>query len=116
MSMYTHLLHAAIGERALVTMHPSSHSALNAVRRCHRDLAEDVHLGTDPDAVPVVLAREIAYDIALMELATVMGVETDVERFEQPRQERARLEHALRERGVSLPESDDAPESAPLRA
>ena len=57
---------------------------------------------TDPDAVPVALAREIAYDVALLELAEVMGIETDLRRFEQPRQERARLEEALRERVTTL--------------
>jgi hypothetical protein len=48
-----------------------------------------------------VLAREVAYDVALLELAEVMGIETDPSRFEQPRQERARLEQELRERGIT---------------
>ncbi len=115
MSMYTHLLHAAVGERAPVMVLPSRRSALHAVRRCRGDLAEDMPLGTDPDAVSVVLAREIAYDLALLQLAAVMGVETDLERFEQPRLERARLERELRELGVPLSASDDAPEPAPRR-
>ena len=79
MSMYTHLLHAAVGERAPVMVLPSRRSALDAVRRCRGDLAEDMPLGTDPDAVSVVLAREIAYDLALLQLAAVMGVETDLD-------------------------------------
>jgi hypothetical protein len=49
----------------------------------------------------VVLAREVAYDVALLELAEVMGIETDLSRFEQPRLERARLERELRERGIT---------------
>jgi hypothetical protein len=50
----------------------------------------------------VVLAREIAYDVALLELAQVLGIETDPSRFEQPRQERARVEQALRDRGIEV--------------
>lgn len=56
----------------------------------------------DPDAVPTVLAREIGYDVALLELAEVLGIETEPSRFEQPRQERARLERTLLDRGIAL--------------
>jgi hypothetical protein len=101
MSMYTQLLDAAVEQRAPVALRPTRRSALNALRRRRGDLNEDRPAPTDPDAVPVVLAREIAYDVALLELAKVLGIETDPSRFEQPRQERARLEKELRERGIT---------------
>jgi hypothetical protein len=101
MSMYTQLLDAAVGQRGSVALRPTKRSALDALRRSRGELDEDTPLPTDSDAVPAVLAREIAYDVALLELAEVMGIDTDLSRFEQPRLERARLERELRERGIT---------------
>jgi hypothetical protein len=116
MSMYTQLLDAALRQRAPVLVCLSERSALDAVRRCRGQLADDQPSGPDPDAVSTVLAREIAYDVALLELADVLGIDTELERFAQPRLERARLEQALRDHGVSLAATDDVPEPAPRRA
>ena len=80
---------------------PTERRALDEVLRRRGEL-EDVPAGTDPDAVPTVLAREIGYDVALLELAEVLGIETDPSRFEQPKQERARLEWAIRDRGLTV--------------
>jgi hypothetical protein len=111
MSMYTHLLDAAFEQRGPVLVRPTEHNALTAVRRCRRELARGTPPATDPDAVPVVLAREISYDVALLELADVMGVETGPGRFEQPQHERARLEQLFMDLGLMLaplPETEDA--------
>ena len=106
MSMYAELLHAAVGGRGPVVLRPTKCSALNALRHSRSELDEGTPPVTDPDAVPVALAREIAYDVALLDLARVMGIETDVHRFEQPRQERARLEAALRDSGITTQASE----------
>jgi hypothetical protein len=111
MSMYTQLLDAAVGQRGPVGVHPTRRSALDALRRSRGELDEGIPPATDPDAVPVVLAREIAYDVALLELAEVMGLEPDLHRFEQPQQERARLESALQDRGVVTRTATNAPEA-----
>jgi hypothetical protein len=113
MSMYTHLLDAAYGQRAPVPVSPSEHSALTAVRRCRGELAGDTPPPSDPDAVPVVLAREISYDVALLELAEILGIETDPSRFEQPWHERARLEQVFRELGIAVQAPPDAEDPAP---
>ncbi len=102
MSMYTELLDAAYGQRGPVAVRPTERRALDEVQRCRGQLEEDIPAGTDPDTVPTVLAREIGYDVALLELAELLGVETHPSRFEQPRHERARLEQAFRDRGVTL--------------
>ena len=102
MSMYTQLLHAAVGQRTLMELHPTKGSAVVALDRCRLELGRDAPTGAAVAAVPVVLAREVAYDVALVELAAVMGIATDLERFAQPRLERARLECSLRDRGVIL--------------
>jgi hypothetical protein len=101
MSMYTQLLDAAFGQRGPVVVRPTERRALDEVLRCRGQLEEDVSAATDPDTVPTVLAREIEYDVALLELAEVLDVETDPSRFEQPRLERARLEQAFRDHGVT---------------
>ena len=59
-----------------------------------------------------MLAREIAYDVALLELSEVMGIETDLRRFEQPQQERARLEEAVRDRWVRGHDRDRTSDAA----
>jgi hypothetical protein len=111
MSMYTHLLDAAFEQRGRVLVRPSEDNALKAVRRSRGELARDTPAETDPDAVPVVLAREISYDVALLELAELLGVESDPSRFEQPRHERARLEQLFSDLGIMLqplPDTEDA--------
>jgi hypothetical protein len=49
---------------------------------------------------------------ALLELSEVMGIETDLHRFEQPQAEGARLEEALRDRWVATRATTDASEPA----
>jgi len=111
MSMYTQLLDAAFGRRGPVPVRPTKQGALDALWRRRHELDQDIALAPDPDAVPVVLAREIGYDVALLELTQVWGIESDPSHFEQPRLERSRLERALRDRGVMLRTTDRSVES-----
>jgi hypothetical protein len=114
MSMYSQLLQSAFGQRSPVMVRSTERSALDAVRRCRGELEEDRPRPTDSDAVPIALFREIGYDVALLELAGVVGIETDPSRFEQPLHERARLERALRARGIMLhPQSVSGGTTAP---
>ena len=76
--------------------------ALDEVLQCRCALEEGIRPDGDADTVPVVLALQIAYDVALLELARVVGVDTDPSRFEQPQLERERLERALGALGISL--------------
>jgi len=107
MSMYTQLLDAAYGQRAQVR--DDEGQAVAELRRCRTQLEEGVPPGVDLDTVPAVLALQLGYDVALLVLAELVGVDTDPSRFEQPQRERARVEHALNERGISLrPLQEDA--------
>jgi hypothetical protein len=101
MSMYTQLLEAAVGQRQQARADDEGR-AVAEVLRCRFELEEGAPPELDPDAVPVVLALQVGYDVALLELARLMGVETDPSRFEQPQRERERIEHALSDRGISL--------------
>ncbi len=108
--MYTQLLDAALRERPLTEVGAREY-ALDEVVRCRHQLEDCVPPGA-PDTVPVTLALQIAYDVALVELAQVVGVETDPNRFEQPQPERERLERALRDLGITL-EMSAADDPAP---
>lgn len=47
-------------------------------------------------------ADQLAYDLALMELSRLLGIECEVLRFNQPQRERDRLENELASRGIHL--------------
>jgi hypothetical protein len=102
MSMYTQLLDAALGQRPPFQTDMTEERAVEQVVRCREELAEGVPPGIDPDTVPAVLALQIAYDVALLELARVVGVDSGAARFEQPRLERERLERAFGALGIDL--------------
>ncbi|MGA2932204.1 MAG: hypothetical protein ABSE98_08985 [Acidimicrobiales bacterium] len=108
--MYTQLLQAAFGQRQPAGADATERNPLDEALRCRRELEEGVPKGVDPDTVPVVLALQIGYDVALLELARMVGIDTDPSRFEQPNQERERLERAVRDLGISLEMAVDAEE------
>jgi len=108
MSMYTHLLDVAWGRRVPAGAGAATPLALAEARRCRDELRAGQPPGLDHDAVPVVLALEIGYDVALIELAKRLGVQTDPSRFEQPQRERERLEEEFSALGFHLDDGDEA--------
>jgi len=108
MSMYTHLLGVACGWRGPRDQIRATPVALAEARRCRGELRARLPPGLDPDTVPVVLALEIGYDVALIKLAETMGVPTDPSRFEQPERERRRLEEELAAMGIVLEDGHEA--------
>jgi predicted PP-loop superfamily ATPase len=101
MSMYTQLLEAAFGQYPSTGSGATGRNPLDEVLRYRREL-EGLPKGVDPETVPVVLALQIGYDVALLELARMVGIDSDPSHFEQPHQERERLEIALSALGVSV--------------
>jgi hypothetical protein len=106
MSMYTQLLTDALEQKRRTVESEDRRVALDEARRCRRDLDDNVPPGMEPDRLPVVLARQIGYDVALLQLAQRFGIETDPNRFDRPGSERVRLEALLNDRGVRI---DDVP-------
>jgi len=99
--MYAQLLDAALEQRPPREPDPSRHHAVEEVRRCR----EELELGVperNVDTVPSVLALQIGYDVALLELAKAVGIESEPSRFDQPERERDRLRRALNEIGIDL--------------
>ena len=99
--MYTQLLDAALEQRPARVPDPNRTHAVEAVRRCRAELELGVP-DHNTDTVPAVLALQIGYDVALLELAEAMGIESAPSRFEQPERERDRLCHALNDMGIDL--------------
>lgn len=99
--MYTQLLRAALRHNSRAADEASDRQeALERVRRCRVELDEEVPAGLEPDTVPIVLARQVCYDVALLRMARSVGIETDPSRFDRPGRERARLEQAFRDLGL----------------
>ena len=103
--MYTQLLDAAIEQRSPRDDEAGRDDALDRVRRCRAELEAGLP-GGDVDTVSAVLALQVGYDVALLELATVMGIDSGPGRFEQPEHERDRLRKALRDLGIMVDAAD----------
>jgi hypothetical protein len=99
-TMYVDLLARALDDRNLA-VGPGSYDALLAdlVNSWGQLLACEIR-GT-PSAAEA-LARELSYDGALIRFCHALHVPTEPARFARPSQERARLERALAERGVTV--------------
>jgi hypothetical protein len=110
MSMYTQLLDAALHQPP-VDGSGEERVAVAEVKRCRSQLDRGT-ADVDPDTVPAALALQIGYDVALLRLAGLIGIESDPSRFDRPQHERTRLEGALAERGISLGEHGASSESA----
>ena len=105
MSIYTQLLDSALDEVTTDNeLTPSD--ALAELVRC-RNLLGAGFARTGSNWAPAAVADELAYDIALIGLARSLGVECDVNRFDRPGHERARLESELAARGIHLVESGE---------
>jgi hypothetical protein len=102
MSMYTQLLGAALGDRLPFVVETSRIVAVAEARRWRHDLESRRLAGMTADSVPVVLALQVGYDMALIELAAMMGIDSAPGRFEPPETERKRLEVALGDLGIDL--------------
>ena len=95
--MYTQLLEVAYGQPA--RGETNELHAIDEVVRCRGEL-DWAPTDGEPDRVPATLAREIGYDVALLQLAGLLGIESDPSRFEQPWRARERLELAFSARGI----------------
>ena len=105
--MYTQLLDAALEQRRPRGPDPSRSHAVEEVRRCREELEHGAP-EQGIDTVPAVLALQIGYDVALLELAEVVGIDSGPSRFDQPERERDRLRRALNDIGINLDVTTDA--------
>jgi hypothetical protein len=107
MSIYATLLDDALGQ-----VRPDKPSttgdALAQLLDIRRRLGANLSGYTGADWAPDAIADQLAYDVALIELSRLLGIEVSLAGFGQPKHERARLEKTLATRGVRLHEFDTA--------
>jgi hypothetical protein len=102
MSIYERLLRSALEQSQSHESSTSGDALAQLLER--RRSAGNCSSYSGPDRAPAAIADQLAYDVALIELSLRLGLEVDLTKFDQPRQERRRLEQALISRGVDLDE------------
>ena len=95
MSMYTQLLDAALHQLSIDGSGEDVAVAVAEVQR-YRNQLERATPDVDPDTVSAALALQIGYDVALLRLAELVGIDSDPSRFDRPQLERTRLEARVR--------------------
>jgi hypothetical protein len=98
MSMYSHLLTAAVEERP-AGAEPTPAETLSTLLNC-RDRLRSWGQGTGWTSA--ALADQVAYDIALIDLARCVGIDCGVDTFDQPERRRLELWRDLTARGIDL--------------
>ena len=109
--MYTHILEAALNDRSRSDTTTTMGARLSFLLECRQRLGFMVS-DSDSDWGSAALANQVAYDIALIDVARSVGLACDPSSFAQPQRRRLELERQLIERGVRLDEIDQ-PASSP---
>jgi hypothetical protein len=103
--MYTHILDAALRERSQPDTGMTTGEALNVLFECRRQL-DSVAPERGTGWSSTALANQVAYDLALIDLARCVGLDCDPGSFDQPQHRRIELEHELISCGIRLDELD----------
>jgi hypothetical protein len=106
MSMYTYILETALRERSQPDTRLTTRDAVAVVLECRRYLGSIAPSGWSGDWGSAALANQVAYDLALIDLARSVGIDCDTTSFDQPQRRRIELERELVSRGVELDELD----------
>jgi hypothetical protein len=104
--MYAHILEVALRERSQPDTGITTGEALAILFDCrrHLDLIASSERGMDWSST--ALANQVAYDLALIDLARCVGLDCDPISFDQPQRRRIEMEHQLISRGIRLDERD----------
>jgi hypothetical protein len=101
--MYADILDRAFGRRPKVASPPTMTEAITVLLACQSRLTETPTTGRPTDWAAGALADQVAYDVALIELAHFMGIACDPDTFDQPELRRSELSCELAARGVNIP-------------
>jgi hypothetical protein len=102
MSMYADILQGAFQRRPATGGPPSVHDATWELLRCRRRLAS-THPGNRLTGWAArAVAHQVAYDVALIELARCLGIACDPATFDRPVLRRKELDRQLAARGVAV--------------
>lgn len=104
MSMYVQFLSIALDQASHSDGPPTTGQALGRLLQCRGRMDGVLGVSGDSGGAPGALSRELEYDVALITLARLVGIQSQVEAFDQPPTERLRLERALVDQGIRLDE------------
>ena len=104
-SMYADILNRAFGRRPTTASPPTVTEAIKEVLDCRSRLAPTRPLERQLDWAASAVANQVAYDVALIDLARSVGIACEPDTFDQPEIRRNELGRELAARGVHL---DDA--------
>jgi hypothetical protein len=102
MSMYTYILDAALRERSEPDTPLATDDAVAALLECRRYLGSVASSGWSGDWGSAALANQVAYDLALIDLARSVGMDCDTASFDQPQRRRIELERELVSLGIAV--------------
>ncbi len=102
MSIYSELLSVALDEPVPSNDEASTAEALAKVAASRSRLNVEETPSTQSDWTAGAIADQLAYDIALIELARLLGIEVDLGGFGRSLTERARIEQLLMARGLPI--------------
>ena len=104
--MYTYILEAALRDRSQPDVGMTTEEALAVFLECRLHLESAASSERIADWGSAALANQVAFDLALIDLADSVGVECDPSSFDQPQRGRIALERELISRGILLDELD----------
>jgi hypothetical protein len=101
--MYAYILEAALSERSQPDAVMATGEALTVLFECRQHLDSTA---TEPgmDWSSTALANQVAYDLALIDLARCAGLDCDPSSFDQPQHRRIEVERKLLSCGIRLDE------------
>jgi hypothetical protein len=105
--LYTKLLETALDRVHDSDPLPASGEALAELLRCRGQLGTGAFPGLGSGGMVGTVTDQLAYDIALIELARCLGIDCDLHKFGPPQHERELLEGVLAAQGILLDDLDE---------
>jgi hypothetical protein len=101
-SMYADILDSAFGWLPKAESPPTMTDAINVLVDCRTRLGQTRTTERPTDWAASALANQVAYDVALIELARSVGIACGPDTFDQPELRRSELRRELAIRGVDV--------------
>jgi hypothetical protein len=106
-SMYTQLLGTALAEQPSSNPGRAAGASLAEVRSCRSRMRHNAQSRAGSGWAPGAVSDQLAYDVALVMLATEHGIDVELDGFERTHLGRSRLEQALAVHGVPMDDVED---------
>jgi hypothetical protein len=106
MSLYQRFLGMALDETSDVDDGLTAGEAVAVLLLCRRQLQGRDDGSDGSSSIASSLGEELDYDIALLRLARLLGIQVEVQAFDRPQVERSHLEQAIEAHGIRFNDLD----------